>query len=105
MTKKILVKGDDKVVNKIKQENRVRVRKGQVTITPADGNVEGVSTEQFEALQSQVETLAQQVADLTAQISAQGSGSGEGSQGAGEGDNTETNGEGDNTESPGEGGE
>ena len=94
MAKKILVKGDDKVVNNIKQENRVRVRKGQVTITPADGDVEGVTTEQFEALQGQVESLAQQVEALTAQLSAQGSGGGEGGEGAGDGDNTETPGEG-----------
>lgn len=99
MAKKILVKGDDRVVNHIKQENRVRERKGQVTITPADGYVEGVTTEQFEALQGQVEALAQQVEALTAQLTPQGSEGGEG----GEGGNTETPGDGDNTETPGEG--
>ena len=96
MTKKILVKGDDRTVDHIKQENRVRARKGKVTITAADNDVEGVTVEQYEALQGQVETLQGQVGDLAAQvealaaqIAAQGNG--------GEG--------GDNTETPGEGGE
>lgn len=94
MTKKVLVKGDDRTVDHIKQENRVRVRKGKVTITAADDNVENVTVEQFETLQGQVEALAAQVEALTAQLSGQGSG-GEGGDGNG----------GDNTETPGEGGE
>ena len=96
MTKKVLVKGDDRTVDHIKQENRVRVRKGKVTITAADDNVENVTVEQFETLQGQVEALAAQVEALTAQLAGQGSG-GEGGDGNG-GDNTETPGEGgDNT--------
>ena len=91
MTKKLLVKGNDRVVDNIKQENRVRVKKGQVTITPADNNVENVTVEQFETLQGQVEALAAQVEALTAQLAGQGSG--EGGDGNG-GDNTETPGEG-----------
>lgn len=105
MAKKILVKGDDKTVDHIKQENRVRVRKGKVTITPADDDVEGVTSQQYEnlqtqvsTLQGQVEALAQQVEALTSQLSTQGNG-GEG------GDNSETPGEGGNTETPGEGGD
>jgi hypothetical protein len=94
MTKKVLVKGDDRTVDHIKQENRVRVRKGKVTITPADDQVENVTVEQFETLQGQVEALAAQVEALTAQLAGQGSG-GEGGDGNG----------GDNTETPGEGGE
>ncbi len=94
MTKKVLVKGDDRTVDHIKQENRVRARKGKVTITPADDNVENVTVEQFETLQGQVEALAAQVEALTAQLAGQGSG-GEGGDGNG----------GDNTETPGEGGE
>ncbi len=93
MTKKILVKGDDKVVNSIKQENRVRVRKGQVEIAPADEMPEGVTQQQFETLQGQVETLQAQVEALAAQIAAQGNG-GEGGDNAGDGDNTEAPGEG-----------
>ena len=100
MTKKILVKGDDKVVNSIKQENRVRVRKGQVEIAPADEMPEGVTQQQFETLQGQVETLQGQVETLqaqvealAAQIAAQGNG-GEGGDNAGGGDNTEAPGEG-----------
>lgn len=93
MTKKILVKGDDKVVNSIKQENRVRVRKGQVEIAPADEMPEGVTQQQFETLQGQVETLQAQVEALAAQIAAQGNG-GEGGDNAGGGDNTEAPGEG-----------
>ena len=96
MTKKVLVKGDDRTVDHIKQENRVRVRKGKVTITAADDNVENVTVEQFETLQGQVEALAAQVEALTAELAGQGSG-GEGGDGNG-GDNTETPGEGgDNT--------
>ncbi|MBQ9524794.1 MAG: hypothetical protein IJR69_06705 [Bacteroidaceae bacterium] len=92
MTKKVLVKGNDRVVDNIKQENRVRVKKGQVTITPADNNVENVTVEQFETLQGQVEALAAQVEALTAQLAGQGSGEGGNDNG---GDNTETPGEGD----------
>lgn len=97
MTKKVLVKGDDRTVDHIKQENRVRVRKGKVTITAADDNVENVTVEQFENLQGQVEALAAQVEALTAQLAGQGNGEGgnggEGGDGNG-GDNTETPGEG-----------
>ena len=95
MTKKVLVKGDDRTVDHIKQENRVRVRKGKVTITPADDNVENVTVEQFETLQGQVEALAAQVEALTAQLAGQGSG--------GEGSNDNGGEGGDNTETPGEG--
>ena len=97
MTKKVLVKGDDRTVDHIKQENRVRVRKGKVTITPADDNDENVTVEQFETLQGQVEALAAQVEALTAQLAGQGNGGngGEGGDNGGEG--------GDNTETPGEG--
>ena len=92
MTKKVLVKGNDRVVDNIKQENRVRVKKGQVTITPADNNVENVTVEQFDTLQGQVEALAAQVEALTAQLAGHGSGEGGNDNG---GDNTETPGEGD----------
>ena len=81
--KKILVKGDDRTVNNITQENRVRVRKGKVTITPADEIPEGVTQQQFETLQGQVEALAAQVEALTAQLSG-GSGSGSGGEGSGD---------------------
>lgn len=100
MTKKVLVKGDDRTVDHIKQENRVRVRKGKVTITPADDNVENVTVEQFETLQGQVEALAAQVEALTAQLAGQGSGGEGGNDNGGEGG--DGNG-GDNTETPGEG--
>lgn len=99
MTKKVLVKGDDRTVDHIKQENRVRVRKGKVTITAADDNVENVTVEQFETLQGQVEALAAQVEALTAQLAGQGSG-GDGNGGEGGDGNG-----GDNTETPGEGGD
>lgn len=102
MTKKVLVKGDDRTVDHIKQENRVRVRKGKVTITAADDNVENVTVEQFETLQGQVEALAAQVEALTAQLAGQGSGGEGGNDNGGEGG--DGNG-GDNTETPGEGGE
>lgn len=100
MTKKVLIKGDDRTVDHIKQENRVRVRKGKVTITPADDNVENVTVEQFETLQGQVEALAAQVEALTAQLAGQGSGGEGGNDNGGEGG--DGNG-GDNTETPGEG--
>lgn len=100
MTKKVLVKGDDRTVDHIKQENRVRVRKGKVTITPADDNVENVTVEQFETLQGQVEALAAQVEALTAQLAGQGNGGEGGNDNGGEGG--DGNG-GDNTETPGEG--
>ena len=100
MTKKVLVKGDDRTVDHIKQENRVRVRKGKVTITPADDNVENVTVEQFETLQGQVEALAAQVEALTAQLAGQGNGGEGGNDNGGEGG--DDNG-GDNTETPGEG--
>lgn len=102
MTKKVLVKGDDRTVDHIKQENRVRVRKGKVTITAADDNVENVTVEQFETLQGQVEALAAQVEALTAQLAGQGNGGEGGNDNGGEGG--DGNG-GDNTETPGEGGE
>lgn len=102
MTKKVLVKGDDRTVDHIKQVNRVRVRKGKVTITAADDNVENVTVEQFETLQGQVEALAAQVEALTAQLAGQGNGGEGGNDNGGEGG--DGNG-GDNTETPGEGGE
>ena len=73
--KKVLIKGDDRTVGNIKQENRVRARKGKVTITDADDMAEGVTQTQFETLQGQVEALAAQVEALTAQVNG-GSGSG-----------------------------
>lgn len=103
MTKKVLIKGDDRTVDHIKQENRVRARKGKVTITPADDNVENVTVEQFETLQGQVEALAAQVEALTAQLAGQGSGGEGGNDNGGEGGEGGDGNGGDNTETPGEG--